>query len=264
MAVKFGVLGDVETWVDGRRVKVGHVRQRCVLAVLLAEANQPVTVDQLVDRVWGQGVPHRARDTLYSYLSRLRQALAPAHEVRLTRQTGGYVLVVDPMVVDLHRFRWLLAQARAAEEDRALILFEKALGLWRGDAFAALDTPWLDALRATLEWERLAAELDCTDLRLRRGQHTWLLGELVLRAAAHPLDERLASQLMLALYQCGRQADSLEHFHHLRRRLADELGIDPGPVLQRLYEQILATDPTLNPPPPNRYAVTSAAAVRSF
>ncbi|HEV7452929.1 MAG TPA: BTAD domain-containing putative transcriptional regulator, partial [Pseudonocardiaceae bacterium] len=249
MGVEFGLLGGVEVRVDGRLVDVGHARQRCVLVVLVVEANHTVSVDQLVDRVWGDGAPQRARETLYNYLSRLRHVLGPITEVDLVRQPGGYVLTVDPMVVDVHRFGHLVAQARAADdEDRALVLFEQALGLWRGEPFAGLDTAWVNALRGPLERDRFAVELDCTDLHLRRGQHGWLLSEITTRATAHPLDERVADQLMLALYQSGRQAQALEHFQQLRVRLAEELGIDPGPGLQRRYEQILTTDPALTPP----------------
>jgi tetratricopeptide (TPR) repeat protein len=153
------------------------------------------------------------------------------------------------MVVDVHRFRDLVAQARAADgEERALALFEQALRLWRGEPCAGLDSEWIDALRTTLERDRFAVELDVTDLHLRRGEHRWLLSELATRAAVHPLDERVAGQLMLALYRCGRQAEALEHFQRLRVRLAEELGIDPSPDLQRRYEQILITDPALTAP----------------
>ncbi|MDQ3763938.1 MAG: FxSxx-COOH system tetratricopeptide repeat protein [Actinomycetota bacterium] len=247
--MEFGLLGDVEIRVGGHPVELGHARQRCVLVVLLVEANRAVSVDALVDRVWGDRAPHRARPTLYNYLSRLRQALSPINEVDLVHRSGGYVLVVDPMAVDVHRFRHVVAQARAADdEDRALVLLEQALGLWRGEPCAGLDTPWVTALRDTLEQERFAVELDCTDLQLRRGQHGWLLSELSTRAKAHPLDERVAGQMMLALYQNGRQAEALEHFQQLRVRLAEELGIDPGPSLRQLYEQILTTDPALTLP----------------
>ncbi len=250
MGVEFGLLGDVEVRVDGCSVDVGHARQRCVLVVLVVEANHKVSVDQLVDRVWGDRAPQRIRETLYNYLSRIRHALGAIIEVDLVRQPGGYVLTVDPMVVDVHRFHHLVTQARAAhDQDRALVLFEQALGLWRGEPFAGLDTAWLNALRDALERDRFAVELDRTDLHLRRGQHGWLLGELSTRAGAHPLDERVAGQLMLALYQCGRQAEALKHFQQLRTRLVEELGIDPGLALQRRYEQILTNDPALTTPP---------------
>lgn len=159
-------------------------------------------------------------------------------------------MAVDPMAVDVHRFADLIARARGAEgEGRALELFEQARGLWRGEPCAGLETPWVTALRDALERDRFAIELDCTDLHLHRGQHGWLLGEIAARAAAHPLDERVVGQLMLALYRSGRQAEALESFHHLRARLGEELGIDPGPEPRQLYEQILTTDPALSAPP---------------
>ena len=180
--VDFRVLGDVEARVNGQLVDLGHARQRCVLVTLLVEANHAVSADQLVDRLWGERLPPRARDTLYSYLSRLRHALAAVDDVSLLRQSGGYVLTVDPMAVDLHRFRDLVTRARAAQsEDQALSLFEQALGLWQREAFAGLGTVWLDGLRETLERERLAVELDCNDLQLRRGRHAWLLAGLSTR-----------------------------------------------------------------------------------
>ncbi|MFN2495392.1 MAG: BTAD domain-containing putative transcriptional regulator, partial [Pseudonocardiaceae bacterium] len=248
--------------VDSQRIDLGHARQLCVLVALLVDANHAVPVDQLVDRVWGERLPHRARETLYSYLSRLRQALAPAGDVGLLRQPGGYVLTIDPMAVDLHRFRHLVIEAREAkDEDCTLALFEQSLGLWRGGVFATLDTPWLNAVRDILERERFAVELDRNDLQLRRGQHAWLLAELFTRVAAHPFDERLAGQLMLALYRSGRQADALEHFQQMRLRMAEELGIDPSPALKRLHEQILVTDPELASPTATRSTSESTALV---
>jgi tetratricopeptide (TPR) repeat protein/DNA-binding SARP family transcriptional activator len=263
MGVEFGLLGDVEVRVDGRLVDVGHARQRCVLVVLVVEANHRVSVNALVERVWGDRAPQRARETLYTYLSRLRRALGPITDVDLVRQRGGYVLTLDPLMVDVHRFHHLAAQARAAnDEDRALVLFEQSLGLWRGEPFAGLDTLWVNTLRDALERERFAVELDRTDLQLRRGQHGWLLGELATRAKTHPLDERVAGQLMLALYQCGRQAEALEHFQQLRVRLVEELGIDPSPELQRRFKQILTTDPALTAPPTTPPASVSVSTPR--
>jgi DNA-binding SARP family transcriptional activator/pimeloyl-ACP methyl ester carboxylesterase len=243
--VEFRLLGDVEVRADGRLVDVGHARQRCVLVVLLVEANRVVSVDQLLDRVWADRPPQRARRALSGYLSRLRQVLAAAGDVAITRQPEGYVLRVDPMAVDLHRFHDLTVQARAGDGDAAA-LFERALGLWRGDAFAALDTPWVNAVRDGLHAERFAAELDRNDLALNRGRHTELLAGLSTGAVAHPLDERLAGQLLLALYRCGRQADALERYEQLRLRLDEELGADPSPPLRRLHTAILRQDPALD------------------
>ncbi|RSM69414.1 AfsR family transcriptional regulator [Actinoplanes sp. ATCC 53533] len=249
MAAEFGVLGAVEARIDGLPVVLGHARQRCVLGVLLAEAGRPVTVDQLIDRVWGEDAPQRAAGALYSYLSRLRRAVAGAAEVEIERQPGGYVLTVDPQTVDLHRFRRLITLARSAESDQsATELIEQALGLWRGEPFAGLDSPWLASMRRLLSGERFAAELDRNDVLLRLGRHGELLPALSAAVAEHPLDERLAEQSMLALYRCGRQTDADEQYRRIRRCLADELGSDPGAALRRLHERILAADPTLAAP----------------
>jgi DNA-binding SARP family transcriptional activator/tetratricopeptide (TPR) repeat protein len=250
MALEFRLLGEVDVRVDGRAVEVGHARQRCVLAALLVDANRVVSVDQLVDRVWPQRAPQRVRSAVYTYVTRLRRALAVAgDDVDITRRSGGYVLAVEPAVVDLHRFDRLVARARTTDDDAAaLALVEEALGLWRGQALAGLDTPWFNAVRAAADKQRLAAELDRNDLALLLGRHTGLLGELATAATARPLDERLAGQLMLALYRSGRQNDALAHYRQVRERLADELGTDPSPPLQHLHQQILRADPTLAAP----------------
>ncbi|GAA3776380.1 BTAD domain-containing putative transcriptional regulator [Streptomyces phyllanthi] len=251
MAVEFGLLGPIEARVDGRPVDMGHIRQRSVLAALLTEPNRPVPVDELVDRVWGDRVPQRGRETLYGYVSRLRQALRPTGEVRIVRRPGGYVLEADPATVDIHRFRDLVARARAAGDDQAAALMRRALELWRGEPFATVDTPWFHGLRQALERERFSAELDATDIRLRSGSHGELLPELTTRSAEHPLDERLAGQHMLALYRSGRPADALTCYQGIRERLAEELGIDPGAPLRQLHQRILTGDPALDLPNPN-------------
>ncbi|WP_105968827.1 BTAD domain-containing putative transcriptional regulator [Streptomyces geranii] len=263
----FGLLGGVEARVRGRLLDLGHARQRSVLAVLLVEAGRSVPVGELVDRVWADTSPRQARDTLYGYVSRLRRALADVDGADIVRRSGGYVLGVERATVDLHRFHDLVAGARAAgEDDRAAALFDQALGLWRGEALAGLDTPWINALRTTLDQERLAAELDRTDIQLRRGQHTELLAGLARRAEAHPLDERLAGQLLLALYRCGRPADALHGYERLRQRLAAELGCDPSPPLRRLHQRLLTADSALDlpaaGPAPVRAAVPVAVAAR--
>ncbi|MBB5850501.1 BTAD domain-containing putative transcriptional regulator [Amycolatopsis umgeniensis] len=249
MAVEFRLLGPVEARIDNRPVELGHARQRCVLAVLLIDANQWLSADRLLDRAWGERIPRGGRDTLYGYLSRLRRSLRLSDEAGIVRRDGGYVLTVDEDAVDLHRFRRLLAAARAADnDDDATALFKQALELWRGEPCAGLDTPWMLTMRAELDRQRWAAELDYADLRLRAGRHTDVLADLTSLNTTHPLDERLAGQFMLALYRSGRQADALDHYQRLRTRLADELGTDPGRPLQQMYQRILAADPVLATP----------------
>ncbi|WP_238598489.1 AfsR/SARP family transcriptional regulator [Saccharothrix sp. ALI-22-I] len=227
---------------------IGHARQRSVLAVLLLEANRVVSVDGLLDRVWGERPPSQARSVLRTYVSRLRRALVPIG-VTITRRDSGYVLAAEPGTVDVHRFHRLLALARETGDPRqALALVENAMALWRGEPLAGLQTSWAHAVRERLRHERFAAETDQIDWRLQHGLHSELLPELTVRAAVHPLDERVAGQFMLALYRSGRQADALEHYQRVRTRLVDDLGTDPGPRLQRLHEQILQADPELTVP----------------
>ncbi|MDO0936314.1 BTAD domain-containing putative transcriptional regulator [Streptomyces sp. DG2A-72] len=243
--VRFGVLGVIEAWQGTALVDLGHARQRQVLAALLVDVGRAVPADALMERVWGERVPQRGRVTLYGYLSRLRQALSGAE---ITREQGGYRLAVDAEAVDLHWFRRLSSQAREADTDeRAVALWQEALGLWRGDAFVGLDTAWFNAQRARLEAERLAAQLELVEARLRLGQHAQILAECSTRAEVFPLDERVAGQLMLALYRSGRQAEALRHYDVIRRRLGDELGCDPGLALRQLHQQIIAADPAVSP-----------------
>ena len=245
------MLGRVEAHNNGHLVDLGPPRQRGVLAVLLVHANQPVPVDRFLDHVWGEHLPQRGRDALYSYLSRLRAILASMPDVSLQRHSTGYRLVVDEAAVDVHRFRQLSTQARACtDENDALALFDRALALWRGTALAELGSPWTASVRTTLEAERRAAELDRADAALRCGRHAELLADLSAQAAQHPLDERLAGQVMLALYRSGRQADALHHYQRMREELAEQLGADPEPALQQLHQRILTADDTLAAPVP--------------
>jgi DNA-binding SARP family transcriptional activator/Tfp pilus assembly protein PilF len=252
MRLELGILGAISARVDGRPIDLGPPKQRWVLAALLADANTAVTLDQLADRVWGERQPDSARLTLRSYLSRLRVLFSDAAtgSCAIRRDGTGYVVAVaDESAIDLHDFRRLLAQARASHDaGEAAERYERALGRWRGEeALAGMDTPWAAVLRATLDAERFAARLEQHEARLRGGEHTALLPGLATLAAEHPLDERLAGQFLLALYRDGRQADALAHYDRTRRRLADELGVDPGPTLRRLHRHILTADPVLGP-----------------
>ncbi|MEU0071555.1 BTAD domain-containing putative transcriptional regulator [Streptomyces sp. NPDC006332] len=258
--VELRLLSALEVRVGGEPVFLGHARQQCVLAVLLIDVDRPVPADRLLQRAWGDHVPLRARETLYTYISRLRRELSP-HGIPLRRRSSGYVLDIDATMVDLHRFRDLLTRARQAPDDgSALDLFEEALGLWRGEPLAGLDSPWLDAVREQLLTERWAAELDRTDVMLRTGHHGACVTDLSARTATHPLDERVAGQYLLALHLDGRPADALAHYQRVRERLAEELGIDPGNALRQLHQRILTCDPALDPP--SRRSPTSATPVR--
>ncbi|MGC7095148.1 BTAD domain-containing putative transcriptional regulator [Amycolatopsis lurida] len=226
MAVEFEVLGDLLVRVGGRVVEPGPAKRQCVLAALLVDANRTVPLDRIADRVWGERPPHRVLSTLRSYLSRLRQVLGP--DV-IERGPLGYRLVVAPERLDLHRYR----DAIAAGE------YRRAFELWRGEPFAGLHTVWLDSARQALLDEHLAARLDYHDVMLETGAHAAVLREIAELSQEHPLNERLHGQLLLALSRSGRQAEALEHYETVRRRLADSLGADPSPALREIHQNLL-------------------------
>jgi DNA-binding SARP family transcriptional activator len=244
--MEFFLLGSVEVRDNGGLVDVGHTRQRHVLAMLLAEPNRVVEVDQLVDRVWGRHrLPADPVGALQTYISLLRRVFARSGELTIIWQSPGYMVAADEQAVDLHRFHGLITRAGRATDEHAAALLEEGLGLWRGEPFAGLDTPWATDVRAVLAAHRHAARLDLADIRLQLGQHAIVVPRLAAQAAEHPLDERVAGQLMLALYRSGRQADATAHYERIRGLLAEELGADPGPALRRLHQQILSADPAL-------------------
>jgi DNA-binding SARP family transcriptional activator/tetratricopeptide (TPR) repeat protein len=246
--LQFVLLGHVGVWVDGRPMDLGPPQQRAVLAVLLS-AGSPVPASDLVDRLWGERAPATGSNLVHGHVSRLRRGLAQVSGVRLARQSGGYQLRTDMDLVDMHRFRRLVADSsRADTVDDASRMLGQALEIWRGPAFADLTGPWLEHMRTVLDRERVAAALDHHDLELRCGRHAAVLPRIRELAQTEPLDERLAAQLMLASYRCGRQADALGHYAAFQRRLAEDLGVSPGPALRQLYEQILRDDVHAGPP----------------
>lgn len=245
--VRFRLLGPVEVGVGSRLVDVGAARQQCVLAVLLLDANRGVSVDQLVARVWDERrLPEHPRKAAQLSVSLLRTALAGIDGVSIVRRPDGYLVELDERWVDVHEFHRLVDEARACDEDdEATALLDQALRLWRGEPFGELDTPWLAEFRENLNQQRRTAERELTDRQLRQGRHGAVLARLFRWAREQPLDERLAGQLMIALFRSGRQADALAEYQRLRDRLADELGTKPGRALHELYQRILTDDPSL-------------------
>ncbi|WP_410673330.1 BTAD domain-containing putative transcriptional regulator [Amycolatopsis sp. cmx-4-68] len=258
MVVELRVLGAVEVVAGGTRLDVGHARQRDVLAVLLLDAGRVVPVDRLIDRVWGDRPPRQPRNALYAYVSRLRAVLAALDGVTIERDRGGYVLVANPLTVDVHRFESLLRQARTTADDHAaLVLYDEALALWGGTPLGELDSPWAAGVRGELERKHEAAVLDRTDLRLRTGAHAAVLAELVTDGVP---GERAAAQRIEALFLDGRPADALREYERVRSRLADELGADPGSRLRGLHERILTgSGPDTGRPVPRQLPAAPAA-----
>jgi predicted ATPase/DNA-binding SARP family transcriptional activator len=231
----YRLLGALEVLVDGQLVDIGHRRQQAVLIALLASENRPVPAETLIDRAWGEDLPQRPRDALYGYLSRLRQL-----GIAVSRHPNGYLLRTENL--DLQVFRGLVAKARTNDDESALVTLDQALDLWRGP-IAVADTLWLAAFRDEVTREYAAARLERDDIRLRLGHE--VLADLTNAAAESPWDERRAGQLMLALHRAGRRVEALDHYQAMRKRLADEIGTDPGDALKQLHQRILVDDPTL-------------------
>lgn len=250
-AVEIALLGEVSARIDGRPVELGPARQRCVLAALAVDVNKAVSVSQLTQRVWDDDPPLRARPTLHSYMSRLRQAFSGTEAVTLASRSSGYALVVDESAVDLVRFRRLREEARGHTHDDQVIarILGEATGLWRGEPLTGINGEWVDQLRDRLAQERMAAEFDLVDARLRLGQGHELVAALSAQTTARPLDERVAGQYMQALAQAGRVSDALEHFRAIRTLLVDELGTEPSAELRRLHERLLLSDSDDEEPP---------------
>lgn len=246
------MLGPVGARVATRPVELGPPQQRCVFAVLAMTPRQTVPVDLMVDRVWGEQVPRNVRTVLYTYVSRLRGLLADGGgRELLRRRDGGYALEIDPDQVDLHRTRRLASQGRAAAEqaggdERAAELLAEAAALWTGTPLTGVNGEWAERVRIGLDHERLTLLTERFEAALRVGQSEAVIGPLSQAVAANPLAESLAGLLMLALHRTGRHADALAHYSQLRRRLVDEVGDEPGPALQRLHEQILRRDDSLD------------------
>jgi predicted ATPase/DNA-binding SARP family transcriptional activator len=252
--MEFGILGPLEVRDGPAPVRVPGAKERALLADLLVNAGRVVSADRLVEDLWGDQPPGSPANTLQGRVSALRRALGPGAALLVTRPPG-YVLEADPEQLDAGRFERLVAEATAldaAEGAAAARLLEQALGLWRGPALAEFaDQPWAQAEAARLEALRLAATEALVERRLDAGGHAGLVGELEGLVAAHPTRERLRGQLMLALYRSGRQADALGVYARTREVLAEELGIDPSPELQRLQHQILVQDPALEAAAPD-------------
>ncbi|WP_187438741.1 BTAD domain-containing putative transcriptional regulator [Streptomyces sp. sk2.1] len=225
-----------------------------MLATLLVRANEIVSVDGLIDELWGENPPRTATTTLQVYVSQLRKLLHEADAEfgrdALVTRPPGYELRIDPAQLDLTVFEELHGRGREVMERQdyraAADLQRQALGLWRGPLLS--DTPHgplLDATAVRLAEVRTAALEQCIRAELHLGRHRELIGELQSVVAELPLREEFHAHLMVALYRSGRQADALQVFGRLRRGLVDELAIEPGRSLQALHQRILVGDPSL-------------------
>lgn len=256
-SVRFEVLGPMRVVVaagSGSRgtaqtgPSLGGPKQRLVLARLLAEPNRVVSVDRLVDELWGDRPPETARHTVQGYISELRKAIGSS----VDREGVGYRITVDRDSFDVLDFEARVAEARAhtvSDPGDAAEHLGIALGLWRGPAFDDFpEQVTLQVEAARLEALRLGVVEELMQSRLASGQHAEVIVELERLTRAYPYREELRALHMVALYRSGRQADALRAYQATREILGEELGIVPSQRLRRLEEQILLQDPDLDPP----------------
>lgn len=244
----FRLLGPVEARVGGGRVDLGPAKQRCVLAVLLAQAGRPVPTDVLIARVWGTTPPAEARGTLYSYLTRLRRILAGTG-AGPERTAGGYVLAVPADRVDLHRFM--------AAGDLAA-----ACAQWRGEPLYGLSGDWVEQVRAGLRRRHVALLAAWADAALAAGDAAAVVERLGGALDEYPHAESLIEVFLRALRADGRTAEALEFFEAKRTQLRADLGVRPGVALREIHRQLLGpatVKPGRPPAAPAGFAGRSAA-----
>jgi DNA-binding SARP family transcriptional activator/tetratricopeptide (TPR) repeat protein len=235
------VLGPLLVYdTGGRELRLRGDRQRCLLAMLLFHANEIVPTDRLVDALWPDTPPRSYASNLHTYVSRLRERIQPA---RIDHTGRGYRLIIDDADLDLLIFKTESELGRrTTDPSTAATHFRTALAQWRDHPLADLHLPALESEVARLETERVTVFEECVDAELAAGRHTELIGELRAAVAAHPLSERLAGQLMLALRRSGRQADALAVYRDTRATLTEETGLEPGAELRRIHAEILRGD----------------------
>jgi DNA-binding SARP family transcriptional activator/ABC-type branched-subunit amino acid transport system substrate-binding protein len=257
--MRIRLLGPLELWADGRQVPVGGPKQRALLALLATRLGEVVPRDRIVEALWGEEPTDGAAHRLDVQISRLRSSLREAGGGSAVLETGagGYVLRLPDDAVDSREAERLVDAGRRAladgRPDEALVHLRSALDLWRGEALVDLgDYPSARAEAGRLEELRVSALEERFEAELALGRHADAIGGLQVLVREHPLRERPRAQLMLALYRAGRQREALEVYRDIRRELVEQLGIEPGPELQRLERAVLAHDASLGAPPPER------------
>jgi len=247
----FGVLGPLLVTAHGVRVPLGAAKQRAVLAMLVINRNRPVSVDSLIDAVWGDDPVPAARTGIQSHISTLRRLLAGAGVdpyVVLASAPPGYQISVADTDSDVGRFTaekaaGMRAAAAGRYEDASNHL-HAALGEWRGPVLDDLrDFPFVDAYAAMLLEERVGAHTARAEAEIACGRAGAVIGELEALTAEHPYREPLWAQLITAYYVTERQSDALGAYRRLKTTLAEGLGIDPGPTVSALHERILRQEP---------------------
>jgi predicted ATPase/DNA-binding SARP family transcriptional activator len=261
--MEFRILGSFEVVGSTGPLDLRGAKRRGLLACLVVHAGEPLSADRLVEELWVDRGSDGAVRTVQTYVSRLRKMLR-GEAADLVTNPGGYVLEMDPAAVDAWRFEQRLTAASAeAEPTRRLTVLDEALALWRGPPLGEFaGAGWADREAARLDALHLQAQQRRYDALMELDRAREVVVELELLVSAHPLDETLWAQLMLALYRSGRQADALGAYQQARRHLVDELGIEPSPELTQLEHRILNHEPALASPKTQTTAGARPASAR--
>jgi DNA-binding SARP family transcriptional activator/tetratricopeptide (TPR) repeat protein len=247
----FRILGALEVWIDSEQLALHGRRHEKLLSAMLLNVGKVTPLQHLVDVIWNQNPPSTADKQVRNAASSLRTLLASTG-ASISAVAAGYRLDIPDGTLDHTVFELHVARARRHAGNSRLVdavtELRSALALWRGPALIGLDSSALEPQIVGLNESRVAALEYCNDLRLRLGHHRAMVSELSEWVSMHPLRERLASQLMLALYRSGRQADALSVYNGLQQALADELGVSPGYECQELRNRILSNDDHLVSP----------------
>ncbi|GAA5072492.1 AfsR/SARP family transcriptional regulator [Streptomyces similanensis] len=251
--MRFGVLGPLHARITGLEVLLDGPRQAKVLAALLVDANKLVTTERLVTVLWDETAPATAVRQVQDAVSGLRRNLAAcgAPSSLISTRRGGYQINLAPDQLDRLEFdrERHLAEGHQAPTEKAAGL-RRALACWRGAALADISSQVLELDAAQLNEKRAATYKQCLSIELVLGRHREVIEELISLLREHPYDEQVAEHLMLALYRSRRQGEAIQVYERLRRTLASDLGIDPGPPLRALHLRVLAADPALTAPAP--------------
>lgn len=249
--MRLELLGPLRIWLGDREISLGAPKQRAVLALLAIRAGEIVGVEQIIDGVWGDDVPASAANCVHTYVASLRRMLQPDRRRRtggpLVSTGGGYLFdpgSADAGTVDVGQFTARVHQAQALQAagnlTDAVLFYEAAQGLWRGDALANIPGPFAQWERARLREMRISAFEEWAAILVAAGRPAETVGVLADVVNWEPLRERLRWLLMMALFRSGRRAEALRVFRDTRKLLRDELGIEPGPELGSLHEKILS------------------------
>ena len=253
MAFEVRLLGSVEALVDGHSLALGGSKQRSLVALLALHANTTLSADELIDALWGDDPPASAAKNVQRNVSQLRKALGSDDAgARILTRGRGYELRVAEGAVDALRFEQLIEEAARERASGGLNgAAHSALELWRGAPLADVASePFAGPEIGRLEELHLRAVELAIDAELAAGRHAEAIARLEALIAEEPLREHLHARRMLALYRDGRQSDALDAYREARQTLIEQIGVEPGPELKRLQEQILAQDPALDAPPP--------------